>query len=136
VIGEDIIGNDPELKKAADSLKFFAAFDIMENDTIKAAEYVLPLCSLAESNGTITSADGTVRNVVEAIKPLTGMSNIEMFEKLAELLNAKDVTNDDGKYEASLYVPSFEGKEKEYEIYDTVEKAFLTNLKENCINTK
>jgi len=136
VIGEDIIGNDPELKKAADSLKFFAAFDIMENDTIKAAEYVLPLCSLAESNGTITSADGTVRNVVEAIKPLTGMSNIEMFEKLAELLNAKDVANDDGKYEASLYVPSFEGKEKEYEIYDTVEKAFLTNLKENCINAK
>lgn len=136
VIGEDIVGNDPELKKAADSLKFFAAFDIMENDTTKSAEYVLPLCSLAESAGTITSADGTIRIVAEAIKPLAGMSNYQMFEKLAELLNAKCVPNDEQNYETALYVPSLEGKEKAYEIYDTVEKAFLANLKENCINAK
>jgi formate dehydrogenase major subunit len=136
VIGEDIVGNDPELKKAIDGLKFFAAFDIMENDTTNAAEYVLPLNSLAESNGTMTSADGTVRNVVEAIKPLSGMSNYEMFEKIAELLNAKAVSNDTEQYEAALYVPSFEGKEKSYVIYDTVEIAYLTNLKNNCINVK
>ncbi|WMJ78668.1 MULTISPECIES: FAD-dependent oxidoreductase [unclassified Sedimentibacter] len=133
VIGEDIIGNVPELKKAAEGLKFFAAVDIMENDTTKAAEYVLPLCSIAESSGTITSADGTVKNVVEAIKPLTGMSNMHMFEKLAELLNAKSVAYEAPKYETALYVPEFEGKEKEYEVYDTVEKAFLEKLKENCV---
>ncbi len=89
VIGEDILGNVPELKKAADNLKFFAAFDIMENETTSNAEYVLPLCSIAESNGTIVSADGTVRNVYQAIKPLTGTSNLEMFAKLAGLLNAE-----------------------------------------------
>ncbi len=133
VIGEDIVGNIPELKKASEGLKFFAAVDIMENDTTKAAEYVLPLCSIAESSGTITSADGTVKNVVEAIKPLTGMSNMQMFEKLAELLNAKPVAYEAPKYETALYVPEFEGKEKEYEIYDTVEKAFLGKLKENCV---
>ena len=133
VIGEDILGNDPDLKKATDSLKFFAAFDIMENDTTSAAEYVLPLNSLAESNGTIISADGTVRNVIEAIKTLVGMSNFEMFETIQELLNAKEVANDVENYEAALYVPSFESKEKSYEIYDTVEKAFLRNLKDNCI---
>lgn len=136
VIGEDIIGNIPELKKAAGNLKFFAAFDIMENDTTAAAEYILPLCSLAESTGTITSADGTERIVAEAIKPLTGMSNYQMFEKLAELLNAKCASNDEQNYKTALYVPSLEGKEKSYEIYNTVEKAFLANLKENCINAK
>jgi len=83
VIGEDVLGNVPELKEAVDKLKFFAAFDIMENETTANAEYLLPLCSIAESSGTIVSADGTVRNVVQAIKPLTGMSNLEMFKKLS-----------------------------------------------------
>ena len=133
VIGEDVLGNVPELKKAAGNLKFFAAFDIMENETTAKAEYVLPLCSIAESNGTIVSADGTVRNVVQAIKPLTGMSNLEMFAKLAELLNA--VYKEDAKEEAKvkLYVPSLNSKEREYEVFDTVEKAYLARLKENCI---
>jgi len=134
VIGEDIIGNNPELKEAAKNLKFFAVFDIMENDTTANSEYVLPLCSLAESNGTIVSADGTVRNVVEAVKPLTIMSNIQMFGKLAELLNAKCVEKCEENYKTELYVPAFNSKEKQYEIYDTVEKAFLANLKSNCVN--
>jgi formate dehydrogenase major subunit len=133
VIGEDVLGNVPELKKAVGNLKFFAAFDIMENETTAKAEYVLPLCSIAESNGTIVSADGTVRNVVQAIKPLTGMSNLEMFAKLAELLNA--VYKEDAKDEAKvkLYVPSLNSKEREYEVFDTVEKAYLARLKENCV---
>ena len=133
VIGEDVLGNVPELKKAAGNLKFFATFDIMENETTAKAEYVLPLCSIAESSGTIVSADGTVRNVVQAIKPLTGMSNLEMFAKLAELLNA--VYKEDVKDEAKvkLYVPSLNSKEREYEVFDTVEKAYLARLKENCV---
>lgn len=133
VIGEDIIGNNPELKEAVENLKFFAASDIMENDTTKLAEYVLPLCSLAESSGTIVSADGTARNVVEVVKPLTGMSNLQMFSKLAELLNAKCAENCAENYEEQLYVPTFNSKEKQYDVYDTVEKAFLANLKQNCI---
>ena len=135
VIGEDIAKNNPELKKAIKNLKFFAAFDIMENETTGLAEYVLPLCSIAESNGTIVSADGTVRNVVQAIKPLTGMSNLQMFKELAELLNA--VYKEDAKDEAkvNLYVPTLNSKEKEYEVYDTVEKAYLARLKENCVKS-
>ncbi len=133
VIGEDVLGNVPELKKAAGNLKFFAAFDIMENETTAKAEYVLPLCSIAESNGTIVSADGTVRNVVQAIKPLTGMSNLEMFAKLAELLNAVYKENSKEEAKVKLYVPSLNSKEREYEVFDTVEKAYLARLKENCI---
>jgi len=133
VIGEDILGNIPELKKAIDNLKAFAVFDIMENETTAKADYLLPLCSIAESNGTIVSADGTVRNVVQAIKPLTGMSNLETFAKLAGLLNA--VYKEDPKDEAKikLYVPSLNSREKEYQVFDTVEKAYLAKLKENCV---
>jgi len=133
VIGEDILGNIPELKKAIDNLKAFAVFDITENETTAKADYLLPLCSIAESNGTIVSADGTVRNVVQAIKPLTGMSNLEMFAKLAGLLNA--VYKEDPKDEAKikLYVPSLNSREKEYQVFDTVEKAYLAKLKENCV---
>jgi len=133
VIGEDVLGNIPELKKAIDNLKAFAVFDIMENETTAKAGYLLPLCSIAESYGTIVSADGTVRNVVQAIKPLTGMSNLEMFAKLAGLLNA--VYKEDPKDEAKikLYVPALNSREKEYQVFDTVEKAYLAKLKENCV---
>lgn len=135
VIGEDIAGNLPDLKKAIKGLKFFAAVDIMENETTALADYVLPLCSIAESSGTIVSADGTVRNVVQAIKPLTGMSNLQMFAKLAELLNAvyKEEPQDEAKI--NLYVPTLKSKEKEYDVYDTVEKAYLARLKENCVKS-
>ncbi|MEL7649295.1 MAG: FAD-dependent oxidoreductase [Sedimentibacter sp.] len=132
-IGEDVLGNKKELKEAVKDLKFFAAFDIFESDTTKAAEYVIPLCSLAESNGTIVSADGTVRAVAEAIKPQTGLSNAEMFCSIAEMLNAEYVPAKADEVETSLYVPEFAGAEKQYEVYDTVEKAFLADLKANCI---
>ncbi|MDF2617210.1 MAG: hypothetical protein K0Q47_1866, partial [Sedimentibacter sp.] len=97
--------------------------------------YVLPLCSLAESNGTITSADGTVRNVTEAVKPLTGMSNNEMFGKIAEMLNAKEYKSVAVENAKELYVPTFESKEKQYEIFDTVENQFLADLKSNCVKS-
>ncbi len=135
VIGEDVLGNVPELKEAVDKLKFFAAFDIMENETTANAEYLLPLCSIAESSGTIVSADGTVRNVVQAIKPLTGMSNLEMFKKLAELLNGEYKEDVEDEIKVKLYVPTLKGGGKEYQVFDTVEKAFLAKLKENCIKT-
>ncbi|WP_326910368.1 FAD-dependent oxidoreductase [Sedimentibacter sp. MB31-C6] len=133
VIGEDILGNDPELKESINNLKFFATFDIMENDTTATAEYVLPLCSLAESKGTIISADGTVQDVVEAIKPMTGMSNLQMFEEIAKQLNANVSNEIVEKIDTKLYIPKFESKEKVYKVYDTVEKAFLANLKDNCV---
>jgi formate dehydrogenase major subunit len=133
VVGEDVLGNVPELKKSINNLKFFAAFDIMENETTAKAEYILPLCSIAESSGTLVSADGTVRNVVQAIKPLTGMSNLEMFAKLAELLNAVYKEDAEDQAKVKLYVPALNSKEREYQVFDTVEKAYLAKLKGNCV---
>ena len=136
VIGEDVIGNNPELKESVEKLKFFAAFDVIENETTASAEYVLPLCSIAESNGTMLSADSTVKVVVEAVKPLTGKSNLQMFEEIAALLNTKSSQECDTEYEKELYVPKFESREKVYKIYDTVEKAYIAKLKSNCVKVK
>jgi len=138
VIGEDIVSNNPELKGSLEKLKFFAAFDVLENETTKLAEFVLPLGSIAESKGTITSADNSVREVVEVVKPLSGKSNLQMFEKIAELLNTKSssVEEKESECEKALYVPKFESIEKEYMIYDTVEKAYIAKLKSNCVKVQ
>nr|WP_312577465.1 NAD(P)-binding protein [Sedimentibacter sp.] len=136
VIGEDVVANNPELKESIEKLKFFAAFDVIENATTELAEFVLPLCSIAESKGTIVSADNTVKEVVEAIKPLSGKSNLQMFEKIAELLNTKASDEAVAECEKELYVPKFESKKKDYVIYDTVEKAYISKLKSNCVKAQ
>ena len=136
VIGEDILGNNPELKEAIGKLKFFAAFDIMENETTAQAEFVLPLCSIAESQGTMFSSDSSLKEVQQAFSPITGKSNLQMFEKIAELLNAKASEKIEEECVKELYVPKLESKEKAYNIYDTVEKAYIKKLKENCIKVQ
>jgi formate dehydrogenase major subunit len=136
VIGEDVIVNNPELKESIEKLKFFAAFDVIENATTELAEFVLPLCSIAESCGTIVSADNTIKEVVEVIKPLSEKSNLQMFETIATLLNTKATYKCDLEFEKELYVPKFESKEKEYSIYDTVEKAYIAKLQSNCVKVQ
>ena len=59
-----------------------------------------------------------------------------MFKTIAGLLNAKPVEKCKKVYETGLYVPSFDNKEKEYKIFDTVERAYLANLRANCVNVK
>jgi len=125
VIGEDILADDAELKEAASKLKFFAAFDVLENETTAMAEYVIPLNSIAESCGTMFSSDGTLKEVVKVIEPLTGISNLQMFETIAGQLNVKlnecevAFTKDSAN---ELYVPQLNSTNKNYVIYDTVEK--------------
>jgi formate dehydrogenase major subunit len=136
VIGEDIISNNPELKESLEKLKLFVAFDVIENDTTKLAEFVLPLCSIAESKGTLVSADNSVKVVVEAIKPLSGKSNLQMFEKVAELLNTEALDDVEAECEKGLYIPKFVSMKKEYKIYDTVEKAYISKLKSNCVKVQ
>ncbi|MDF2676737.1 MAG: 2Fe-2S iron-sulfur cluster binding protein [Bacillota bacterium] len=127
VIGEDIIKDNEELKEAVSKLKFFAAFDVLENETTALAEYVLPLNSLAESNGTMFSTDGALREVVKVIDPLTGVSNLQMFEEIANLLNVKSCENEVAftkEENFKLYIPKLNSMNKNYVIYDTVEKTW------------
>lgn len=136
VIGEDILGNMPELKEHLSKLKLFVAVDILENETTEAAEFVIPLCSVAESMGSMTGSDGTVKEVREAFKSITGKSNLQMFEELAALLNTEAAcVTVEAEKEKDLYVPRLISENKVYKIYDTVEKAYMNKLKSNCVKT-
>lgn len=135
VIGEDIAGGCPELKAALKKLEFFADFDIYENETSALAEYVLPLGTIAESEGTIIGSDGVTENVVKALDSLTGKSNMQMFDEIGALLNTEPSVECKEEQEIELYIPILSSTEKNYVIYDTVEKAFINNLKDNCIKT-
>lgn len=134
VIGEDILANNEELGASVDKLKLLIAFDLFENTITQKADFVLPLASLAESNGTVTSADGTLGVINQAIKPLSGLSNEEILNCIAQNLNAKSFDDHEDIEETQLYVPTLEGEEKLYQVFDTVEKDYLANLKANCIN--
>ncbi|MPN35606.1 hypothetical protein SDC9_183104 [bioreactor metagenome] len=107
----------------------------MENETTASAEFVIPLSSIVESEGTVLSSDGTSKEVVQAFASITGNSNYEMFEKIAELLNAKYKENKE-TVEPELYVPTLDSNDKNYVIYDTVEKSYIKKLKENCVKVQ
>lgn len=64
-----VIGEDPaELN--TDSMEFLAVADMYLTETANKADVVLPLVSLAESNGTVISMDGAVNSVKAAVKPM------------------------------------------------------------------
>ncbi|MDW7668732.1 MAG: FAD-dependent oxidoreductase [Bacillota bacterium] len=74
VIGEDVDGIDKL------DLDFLAAADMFVTDTVKASDVVIPLATLAESQGTMTRTDGTIQYLNVALKPKTGISNLEMLK--------------------------------------------------------
>lgn len=141
VIGEDILGVNKELKEKFDKLKFTITFDIKETETTKSSEYVIPLGTIVESQGTITCSDGVVKEVNQVIESISGKTNKEIFDEIAKLLNVKNIKDVECKdcncnKNIKLYIPELKSKNKEYAIYDTVEKAYVENLRANCIKVK
>ena len=51
-------------------MEFLAVADMYLTETANKADVVLPLVSLAESNGTVISMDGAVNSVKAAVKPM------------------------------------------------------------------
>ncbi len=80
VIGEDVEG----IEKL--DLDFLAAVDMFETDTVKVSDVVLPLATLAESQGTMTRTDGTTQYLNVALKPKTGFSNLKIFKDTLDYL--------------------------------------------------
>ncbi len=74
VIGEDVDGIDKL------DLDFLATADMFVTDTVKASDVVIPLATLAESQGTMTRTDGTIQYLNVALKTKTGISNLKMLE--------------------------------------------------------
>src|SRR6056297_321248 len=80
VIGEDV-GGIEEL-----NLEFLVSVDMFSSDTAKSSDVLLPLSTLAESQGTMTRTDGKTQYLNLALKPKTGVSNLEMFKEILNYL--------------------------------------------------
>lgn len=81
-----VVGEEPEnMEVDKNSLEFLAVADIYLTETARKADAVLPLVSLTESNGTVTSCDGTINNVKAAIPPLS-KENFEVIQGLANAM--------------------------------------------------
>ena len=79
ILGEDV----PEFDQSG--LEFVAVADMYLTETAKKADAVLPLVSLAESTGTITSCDSTVSDVTAAI-PALSKTNLEVIKGIANAM--------------------------------------------------
>jgi formate dehydrogenase major subunit len=63
-------------------------------ETARMAEVVLPAATFAESDGTVISFDGRVTGINHAIRPVAGLSNAEVLEKLTQALGSPAHTVD------------------------------------------
>lgn len=75
--------------RAAKDLANIGPLVVMDHfltETARMAEVVLPAATLAESDGFVVSFDGRIAEVRQAATPFGGLSNAEVFEKLAAAL--------------------------------------------------
>lgn len=82
VIGENILEDNPELSDKLDNLDYLAVIDMFMTETAKKADVVLPLVSLAESEGTLTRTDKKLLTINKVLSPKSGKTNIELFNEL------------------------------------------------------
>ncbi|MFO7887754.1 MAG: FAD-dependent oxidoreductase [Eubacteriales bacterium] len=80
VIGENVEG----IEKL--DLDFLATVDMFVTDTVKGSDVVIPMANLAESQGTMTRTDGTTQSLNAALKPKTGIDNLEMLKDILNYL--------------------------------------------------
>lgn len=137
IIGEDIIAaNKEKLAK----LDYLAVMDMFMTETAKASDMLLPLVSLAESTGTLTSTDRKVQNIEAVLSPKTGVSNEQILKQLVEFLGEsyeseaclansdtiQSVCTDDNK--AHLYVAKKNEFQAKYVNMNTVEMICEKNV--------
>jgi formate dehydrogenase major subunit len=67
-------------------IRSLVVMDHFMTETARKAEVVLPAATLAESEGTVVSFDGRISCVRQAISPVGGLNNSEVFAKLAGAL--------------------------------------------------
>ncbi len=79
IIGEDPKDFDPK------GLEFLAVADLYITETAKKADVVMPLVSLAESNGTVINMDGKLNTVRAAVKPMA-KTNIQAISAVANAM--------------------------------------------------
>ena len=91
--------------RAARELSGIESLVVMDHfltETARMAEVVLPAATLAESEGTVVSFDGRVIGVRQASRPIAGLGNAGILEKLAIALGRPAASIDPAAIRAGL----------------------------------
>ncbi len=86
IVGEDPIAgsDDPErLARALEALDTLVVLDSFTTETVERAHIALPLSTAAESSGSFTNSEGRTRAVAGPLAPSSGLSNLEILNRLA-----------------------------------------------------
>jgi predicted molibdopterin-dependent oxidoreductase YjgC len=70
VMGDDLVGSDPNLKAALQKLEFLVVQDIFMTETARLAHVVLPAASSAEKSGTFTNLERRLQQLNKAEEPV------------------------------------------------------------------
>ncbi len=92
VFGEDLMALKPfrtPIQKALKKLEYLCVTDTFLTDTAKQADIVLPLCTFAESEGTVTNSMRVIQPIHQAIAPITGYQNWQLIAEIAQLLGMR-----------------------------------------------
>lgn len=112
IIGENPVETYPDqTKQALESLDFLVVQDIFLTQTAKLADVVLPACSFAEKEGSVTNVEMKIQKLNKALSPIgEAKSDLEIFIELSKLLgyemnyaNSKEVMD-----EINNLVPPYE----------------------------
>ncbi|RLC49161.1 MAG: hypothetical protein DRH57_00485 [Candidatus Cloacimonadota bacterium] len=80
IINEDpLIDNKMNVYNWLNNLEFLIVMDSYLTETARMANVVLPSATFAESKGSFISDDGTVQEVKQILRPISGKSNIEVL---------------------------------------------------------
>lgn len=83
-------GKDPGLSKALAGVRFVAVQAIAPSPFTRRADLVLPAASWVETTGSFTLYDGRALECRQAVPPLCGYSNIEIWEILTGGLSSRE----------------------------------------------
>lgn len=70
IMGDDPIGNSPEISGMLKSLDLLVVQDLFLTETAKLADVVLPAASFVEKSGTVTNLERRLRSLAQAEEPL------------------------------------------------------------------
>ncbi|RHW17556.1 formate dehydrogenase subunit alpha [Sphingomonas gilva] len=87
--GEDILQSDPDTRHVAAGLAAMECVvvqDLFLNETANYAHVFLPGSTFLEKNGTFTNAERRIQRVRKVMRPLNGLEDWEITQKLAQAI--------------------------------------------------
>ena len=107
VLGEDIL-KAGDLAKGLKNLDFLVAMDVLETETTKEADVVIPASSLSESEGSVTSHDRKVQAFIRAFDPPSGQTGFHILSEFyARALDIKTPSIEEIRFEIAKLNPRY-----------------------------